>query len=142
MSSNLASINRLRALRQVGGFDEAIKGAGEDMDLESRIKGAGWLLRKTSAIFYEVCRPSWSALWKRYYWHGFGAYHLIRKNVRVNYAYGSSLSSIVLEQIARSGKAYRITNRKQVFFLPLHWFFKKSAWLLGLWRGFASHSRS
>jgi len=37
-------IYRTKVIKQTGGFDENIKGYGEDLDAEYRIRMAGWLL--------------------------------------------------------------------------------------------------
>jgi len=45
-------IYRVKAIRQVRGFDQNIKGAGEDTDAEYRVKTAGWKICISSAHFY------------------------------------------------------------------------------------------
>ena len=65
---------RVKAIRQVNGFNEDIKGAGEDTDLVLRIKKAGWQLQPNNAGIYELhgglSRPK--DLWKKYFWYGYG----------------------------------------------------------------------
>lgn len=46
------AIYRTTAIKKVGGFDENIRGYGEDWDIEIRIRKAGWLLQ-TVDITYE-----------------------------------------------------------------------------------------
>ena len=76
-------IYRVEAIRQAGGFDENISGVGEDMDVEYRVKMAGWKLSLSSAIFLEKRRRTWHSLWDEYLWHGKGAAHLYKKNKRI-----------------------------------------------------------
>src|SRR5208337_5334906 len=68
------SMFRVKALKQVNGFDEHIEGAGEDLDLVLRLKKAGWLIRPNTAEFYELhgglSKPK--DLWKKYFWYGHG----------------------------------------------------------------------
>jgi glycosyltransferase involved in cell wall biosynthesis len=125
------SVYRVEALKEVGGFDDNIKGAGEDADVEYRIKMAGWLLGNTSAIFFERRRSTWRSLWDEYFWHGKGGSGVLR---------GSTLTSpykllppvaLFIESL-RIVVAYKLTRRKLVLLLPLHYGFKKTAWFAGL----------
>jgi GT2 family glycosyltransferase len=58
-SASLATsgcIYRVDAIKKIGGFNEKIIGAGEDEDIEKRIRSAGWSLNIVSTIFYEQHR--------------------------------------------------------------------------------------
>lgn len=131
-----ASIYRVAAIRDVGGFDNSIKGVGEDMELEDRIKKIGWASRRTTAVFYEKARNSWEGLWRQYYWHGFGGPTLFTKNVLMhNDAQNIFFPFIKLrEEVYRSIFAFKITKQKRAFLLVFHWIFKRIAWLLGYLR--------
>lgn len=127
------SIYRVKAIRQIGGFDEKIKGAGEDMDVEMRLRQAGWSLCISQATFYEMRRTSWRALWNEYSWHGCGMKTVFQKNKRPSSAlYMMFPPAAVLVKLLRSRDAYKVVFRKSVFLLPLHWLFKRMAWLSGL----------
>ena len=127
-------IYRIKAIRQVGGFDKNIKGVGEDMDAEHRIKAAGWLLYITSAIFYEKRRASWKSLWREYSWHGYGGHYLFSKNRRTINFYKMLPPIAIAVEVSRLPVAYRLTHRKVVFLLPFHYVFKRVAWFFGFVR--------
>lgn len=124
-------IYRTRALREISGFDFNIKGVGEDMDVESRIRDAGWSLHVTSAIFYETRRQSWRALWNEYFWHGRGGRHLFKKNWRLFNLYKMLPPVAIVAEFFRVPTAYRLTRRKIVLLLPFHYTFKRVAWFSG-----------
>jgi glycosyltransferase involved in cell wall biosynthesis len=124
---------RTVAVRQVNGFDESIKGAGEDLDLVMRIKKAGWLIEANSAEFYELhsglSKPK--DLWRKYFWYGFGcqrSYNQMRGAFslpRMTPIAGAAIGTVY------SHAAYRFLHQKQMFLLPLQYGFKHTAWLLG-----------
>jgi len=124
-------IYRVEAIRQAKGFDESIKGAGEDTDAEYRIKAAGWSICISDAVFSEKHRKSWRSLWSEYFWLGCGAHDLFRKNRRTINLTMMLPPVAVLVELRRSVLAYRLTARRVVFLLPLHWIFKRAAWSLG-----------
>ena len=56
-----------------GGFDENIKGDGEDLDLIERIKSNGWLLSSNEkARFLHNFRENLIDFWKEQNWFGYG----------------------------------------------------------------------
>jgi glycosyltransferase involved in cell wall biosynthesis len=128
---------RAQAIRQAGGFDESIKGAGEDTDLILRIKKAGWHLKPNMAELYELhsglSKPR--DLWKKYFWYGYGcqksyhktgsAFSLPRMTPMVGFVTGMFYSF----------PAYKFLYQKQVFLLPLHFGFKHVAWIFGFMKG-------
>lgn len=121
-----SSIFRVKAIRQVDGFDRNIKGAQEDIDIAYRIKTAGWQLRITNAIFYERQKRTWKALWKQHCWYGYGLHFVQHKNKGRNLFLDRSVDRIPLSFLA-----YKLTHRKVVFLLPLNFIFKKTALLFG-----------
>lgn len=130
------SIYRVKAIRQVGGFDEHITGVGEDADAEYRIRKAGWLLyRATSASFYERRRKTWKALWDEGFWHGYGGDYIIRKNSDIMSFYKMSPLAGFLAGIWYSTIAYKVMRRKSVFLLPIQYTFKRTAWFFGFVKG-------
>ena len=124
-------VYRTEALRQVGGFDKNIKGVGEDMDIEYRIRGSGWQLFVTPATFYEIRRKTWKSLWKEYFWHGHGGYYLFKKNKNLIDYYKMFPPIAIAIELSKVSVAYKLMNRKIVFLLPLHYVFKRVAWFLG-----------
>lgn len=134
------SIYRVDAIKQVGGFDNCLKGVGEDQDAAFRVKVAGWLIERSSAVFYERRVQGWKGLWHKYFWYGYGNYELYRKNRNI-----FSLCKMVPIAGFVAGAlctpyAYRLTRRKSVFLLPFHFAFKMTAWCFGFAKGKAAFS--
>lgn len=133
------SIYRVKAVRQVDGFDINIKGAAEDVDLAYRVRSAGWELKRTDAVFYESCREGWKDLWKQYVWYGYGGYYLAQKD-------GSAIPLAemlppvgFLAGLFYSISAFKLTRRKVSFLIPLHYLFKRIAWYFGFIKGRMEH---
>lgn len=129
------SIYRVKAIRQVSGFDNGMRGVGEDEDAAFRIREAGWLLKRSSAIFYERRVRTWRNLWSKHVWYGYGDYQLYRKNRQI-----FSLSKMTPIAGLAFGfllvvDAYRLTRRMSVLLLPFHYAFKSTAWCLGFAKG-------
>jgi len=126
------SIYRVKAIKQVGGFDNYIKGAGEDIDAEFRIRRAGWKLYfATAAEFYEKRKETWKSVWNKYFWHGHGLHLVLHKNRGIIKMYKMIPPAAIINGLLHSVIAYRLTRRKVVFLLPLHYVFKMAAWCLG-----------
>jgi glycosyltransferase involved in cell wall biosynthesis len=129
------SIYRVESIRQANGFDDKLQGVGEDMDAESRVSQAGWLLYLGSpAVFYERRRQSWRSLYSECFWHGYGGYFIFRKS-------GGAVSLFKLTPLAGfvvgawySTVGYRVFPGKAVFLLPLQYTLKRTAWCLGFLR--------
>ncbi|MFX1537635.1 MAG: glycosyltransferase, partial [Promethearchaeota archaeon] len=124
-------IYRAKAIKEVGGFDPYIIGVGEDMDAENRIRQKGWLLYITSALFYETRRQTWKSLWKEYYWHGQGGNRLFRKSWRVFKLHKMLPPVALFDELLLVPKAYKVSRKKSVLLLPLHYTFKRIAWIFG-----------
>ena len=125
------SIYRVKAIREVGGFDDKIKGSGEDTDAELKLRKAGWKLLATAPIFCEKRRCTWGSLWNEYYWLGKSISNL-SKNERQSIGLHRLWPPIALViEFSRSVDAYRLTQNRTTLLLLLHYLFKRSAWLLG-----------
>jgi len=133
-------IYRVEAIKRIGGFDQNIKGVGEDMDVEQRVRRDGWQLFISPAVFYETRRQTWSSLWKEYFWHGSGGRYMFKKDRRIVMSYKMLPPIAVLTEIFRISTAYRLTHRKIVLLLPFHYIFKRTAWLLGFIGSFIERS--
>jgi glycosyltransferase involved in cell wall biosynthesis len=120
------SILRAEAIRMIGGFDPNIKGAQEDVDVAYKLNLAGWKFYITDAILHEKQKRTWSALWKRHFWYGYGLHFVQHKNKGRNMFTNRSNDWVIL-----SSQAYRLTHRKVVFLLPFNFIFKKIALLFG-----------
>jgi glycosyltransferase involved in cell wall biosynthesis len=132
-----ASIFRVEALRQVGGFDERLKGVGEDQDAARRIKTAGWLIRINNSHFIELHNgmSSIGHLWKKYLWYGYGGYMTYRLNRRVfSLPRMSPMGGLVIG-FFYSLLAYKLLHQKKVFLLPIHFGIKMTAWMVGFMKG-------
>jgi len=130
------SIYRIDAIRQVGGFDITLKGVGEDMDAEARVRKAGWLLYlRSPAVFYERRRKSLRSIWRESFWHGYGGYHVFRKNDKMFALYKMTPLAGFLIGVWYSTIAYKLTRWKRVFLLPLQHAFKRIAWCFGFFKG-------
>ena len=129
------AIFRVEAIRQVSGFDDNLKGVGEDQDIAQRIMLAGWLIKKSSAFFFERREETWSKLWEKYVWYGYGNFFLYQKHKEIFRIYKMIPVTGFLNGLLLSFPAYRITRRKAVFLLPLHFAFKSSAWCHGFIKG-------
>jgi glycosyltransferase involved in cell wall biosynthesis len=124
-------IYRVKAIRQVGGFDQNFKGAGEDQDAEYRVRAAGWSLHITQAVFYEKRRQTWSSLWNEYFWHGYGGSYLFKKNRDTINIYKFLPPVAIVLELLRVPAAYKLTKSKATLLLPFHYIFKRIAWYLG-----------
>jgi len=128
-----ACIYRVEAIRQVGGFDENIKRAGEDWDAEYRIKAAGWKLYITKALFWDHERRwiTWKNLWNKYFWRGHSLHYLLHKHRGIECLPEMLPPAAFFSGLFRSLTIYKLTRRKVVFLLPLQYTFKMTAWCLG-----------
>jgi glycosyltransferase involved in cell wall biosynthesis len=125
------SIYRVEAIKKVGGFNDNITGVGEDMDVENKISKAGWLLTISPAEFYEMRRNTWRDLWNEYFWHGSGGHQIVRKVSPHSLLYRLFPPAAILTEFFRSRTAYKLTHKKVVFLLPIHWIFKRVSWCIG-----------
>jgi cellulose synthase/poly-beta-1,6-N-acetylglucosamine synthase-like glycosyltransferase len=120
------AIYRTKAIKQIGGFDEQIIGACEDEDVELKIITAGWDTQKvTDACYFERRKKTWKAVWKQFYWYGYGAHFMFHANKR------NVKPSQVLDPFSLSSVAYRLTGRKTSFLVPIQYVFKRIAWSFG-----------
>ena len=129
------SIYRVKAIRQVDGFDENIKGAAEDMDAAYRVVAAGWLTYITQNVFYESCRETWKSHWNQYVWWGYGAHYIRHKHGNLFPLWQIMPPVASLTALLRSSLAYRLTHRKVVLLWPFQCFFKWTAYCLGFVKG-------
>jgi glycosyltransferase involved in cell wall biosynthesis len=125
------AIFRIDALRKIGGFDVNLKGTGEDQDVAYRVRHAGWLLERTSALFYERRVTNWSGLWKKWTWYGRGDYHLYSKNRRIFSPFRMNTFAGFVNGFLRMPGAYRKTHKPYVLLMPFHLAFTMSAWCAG-----------
>jgi len=134
------AIYRVEAIKQVGGFDNYLKSVGEDQHAAHKVRLAGWGLKRSKALFYEKRQNDWASLWKKYFWYGYGNYILYQKNRKIFKVYKMVPPASFLAGLLYSFPAYRLTQRKAVFLLPLYFVFKSVAWCYGFIKAaFAFH---
>jgi len=128
---------RTSVVREVGGFNESIKGAGEDTDLVLRIKTAGWLILPNSAELIELhgglSKPK--DLWKKYFWYGYGCQKSYLQTKGAFSLPRMSPMAGLVTGILYAFPAYRFLRQKQMFLMPLHYGLKHTAWSLGFIKG-------
>jgi glycosyltransferase involved in cell wall biosynthesis len=126
-------IYRVEAIRQAGGFDENIKGYGEDLDAEIRVKAAGWLLYMTDVTYqdYERHGLTLRGLWRKYLRRGYDMHHFSHKNEGVIELQKTLPPAAFLGGFFQSITIYKMTGLKSAFLLPIQCAFKNTAWCLG-----------
>jgi len=125
------AIYRVSAIRQVKGFDNNLRYAGEDQDAAFRIKKAGWIITHSPAIFYEVRAQTWIKLFKKYIWYGYGNHDLYNKNREIFSVTRMNPLGGFVAGVLYAFTAYRLTKRKSLVLLPFHFIFKMIAWCIG-----------
>ena len=126
-------IFRLKAIKQVGGYDVNIRGAAEDGDISIRIRNVGWRLsRNDSSKYYRKYPPkTWRALWRKQFWYGYGNHFLYHKYKSQASRWELFFPSAFYIGFRDSLKIYRINHEKKVFFLGAYYFLKNFGNFLG-----------
>lgn len=135
------AVYRVEAIRQAGGFDEKLKGTGEDQDAAFRVRDAGWLIKKSSAIFYERKAQNWCEVWKKWVWYGYGDCDLYYKNRNIFSPLGMNPIIGLIRGFLYIADAYRLIRRKFVLLLPFHLSFEMLAWCVGFAKGHKSRHK-
>ena len=132
------SIYRVKAVKQVGGFDENIRGYGEDWDAEHRIRKLGWLLFTLELPFrdYERRKITWKALWRRYFQRGYDLHQFSLKKKSMIKFYKMLPPVTFLAGLFNSFKIYRLTRQKVAFLIPFQYAIKTTAWCFGYLRSY------
>jgi len=127
------STYRLVAVKEVGGFNEKLSGACEDIDVANRVRQAGWLIVRSQAKCRETHGglSSWSALWKKNFNRGIHSRQFQNEtNTFFSFYRMNPLASLVASfRLAILG--YIATKQKIAILLPLHFTFKMTAWFCG-----------
>jgi glycosyltransferase involved in cell wall biosynthesis len=125
------AIYRVSAIRQVNGFDNRLRYAGEDQDAAYRVKKARWLIVQSPAVFYEIRDQTWKQLWDKYVWYGYGNHDLYNKNREIFSLYRMNPIAGFVAGILYAFDAYRLIKRKSLILLPFHFTLKMTAWSVG-----------
>jgi len=130
------SIYRVEDIRQAGMFDENLRGYGEDLDLEIRVRRIGLTLCTVNAKFldYERNRLTWETLWSRYWWRGYFTHYFLHKNKGLLKHYKMFPPAAFLAGFFHARKLFALTRKKMVFLLPFQYIFKMTAWYVGFVR--------
>jgi glycosyltransferase involved in cell wall biosynthesis len=131
------AIFRADALNQVKGFNDHLKGVGEDQDVAYRIKEAGWQIRVNTEPFYEFHGGMSTIfdLWKKYFKYGQHSEVLYHHNRALFSLPRMSIFAAFLLGILYSIPAYRLFRQKTIFLLPFHYILKMNAWMMGFIQG-------
>jgi glycosyltransferase involved in cell wall biosynthesis len=126
-------IYRLKAIRQVGGFDQTIKGYGEDWDAEYRIRMSGWMLCTIQVQYrdYERFGVTWRELWAKYVRRGYDLHDVFKKHAGVVRLYAMLPFVALVTGLFKARFLYKLKRQSFVFLLPLQQAFKMIAWWLG-----------
>jgi GT2 family glycosyltransferase len=127
-----ATLCRVEALKDVGGFDKRIKGASEDTDLVFRLILRHWKLAINSdAQFFHKQRETIKDLLKRGVWYGYGGHFIKHKYagiLRIPYR----LPPIYFASgLKFSSKAYKKYLEKKAFMIPFITTFFSVGWCIG-----------
>lgn len=126
-------IYRVKAIREIGGFDQAIVGYGEDWDAEYRVRAAGWLLRIADVYYrdYERRGLTWRSVWQKYLRRGYDSYLIYHKHEGSIELHKWTPFAAFVSGFLHSLLLYRLTGKKIAFLLPFQYAFKMTAWCLG-----------
>jgi GT2 family glycosyltransferase len=124
------SICRTHALRAIGGFDENIHGAGEDIDLVVRL-AKSWKLAVSDVFFYHRFKSTWGGLWKQYFWYGYGMHYVNSKHKSVIKLWKYLPLISFFAGLKESLFVIGFTKNMVALLLPLQYVFKNVAWLIG-----------
>lgn len=129
---NDATIYRLRALTQVGGFDKNIVFACEDLDVTEKILENGWtFLPNKEAKFFHHPKDNIKDLFLEQIMFGFGAHYVHHKHNKLvnlwkhlpanNFIWGFELAS----------KSYKLQHQKTSFLIPFLLGIQRICWWIG-----------
>ena len=132
MVATAGSIYRVKAIKQVGGFNVQMR-SGEDREISYNVRLAGWLLcGNTKNVFYEKLKYNWVVLWKKYFWYGYGWRSLLHKIGNCHILIQRLPLIGLIDGLMLSINAYKMIGKTWVFLLPLHFMFVWTAWYCGL----------
>jgi len=128
------SVFRVETLKQVGGFDKNIIGAGEDTEVMIRIEKAGWSLFLSQEKFYHKFKGKWRDVINQQLWYGYGMHYLSHKCKGYVTLWVHTPLTAFVDGLMRSLKAYRVIHQKKVFLLSSYNFLKTIARWFGFFK--------
>jgi glycosyltransferase involved in cell wall biosynthesis len=133
---NDATIYRSEVLRQVGGFDTKIKGAGEDRELIARFRLNGWPVSvNETARYFHKHRENFRGFWVEQSWFGYGDHYVSHKDKNGKPKWHNLPIGSFVYGLRIAVKAYRLTHRKISFLIPVQLVLAKISWWYGFIRG-------
>jgi glycosyltransferase involved in cell wall biosynthesis len=127
------SICRVKAMMQIGGFDDSISGANEDLDMFYRMLKAGWKIHVSSILYSRDYGEKLQVAWKKSVWYGYGLHFVIHKHKELKMILCRSTPIAgFIEGVLTSIIAFKLTHKKIAFLLPFYFALKRS----GLYFGF------
>ena len=128
---------RVVAAKQVGGFDEELNELGEDIEIASRIRKAGWSIVTGMGVFFERHGElsGWTGLLKRSFAQGVQSRKLCRKTDEFFSLTRMNPFASIVASVFYAAEGYKLTRRKTVFLLPPHFALKTFAWFYGFGKG-------
>ena len=129
-------IYRTQAIKQAGGFDESVRGYGEDWDAEIRVRALGWSMATINVTYldYERNGMTWKILWIKYWRRGYDTHYFLHKRNGLLKHYRMFPLAAIVSGFLHAKKLYRMTRKKLVFLLPLQYYFKMTAWYVAFIR--------
>jgi glycosyltransferase involved in cell wall biosynthesis len=127
-----ATIFRVDAVKQAGGFDVNITGAAEDIDLIARIQARGWLISTNrNARFLHKHRERLGEFWREYAWFGYGSHYFNHKNKNAMPAWRNLPIGYLFFTLKTARKSYRLTFQKISFLIPVQMMLGNISWWFG-----------
>jgi glycosyltransferase involved in cell wall biosynthesis len=135
-AGNDATIYRSEVLKQVGGFDLRMRGAGEDTNLFFRIREKGWLVSvNEKARFYHENRENLLEFWNERSWFGYGGHYVYHNNKNVDPLWYNIPVRAFIYGFKLARKAYRLTTLKKSFLIPVQMVLGNVFWWIGFTKG-------
>jgi len=127
------STYRLVAVKEVGGFNEKLRGACEDIEVANRIRQAGWLIIRSHSKCHETHGElsSWTELWKKNFNRGIHSRQFQDETNTCFSLYRMNPLASLVASFRLAVLGYIVTKQKIAFLLPFHFTFKMTAWFCG-----------
>lgn len=141
------AIFRLTALEKVRGFDNRIKGAGEDIDVSRRIAKSGWKLATVDSakLYHKNPKETLTAFWRSQFGYGYGNHYIFHKHGDKQFIIQYFPPFTFLIGLKTSSILYRVTDLKKAFSYFVLYFLTKIAGSLGFARahldGYGHHNK-
>jgi GT2 family glycosyltransferase len=127
-----ATACRVKALKDIDGFDLRIKGAAEDIDIKTRLVLKGWKFSTNiNAKFRHLPKTSLRSISKQNLWYGYGDHLLYHKYSNLISLSQRSLPYFFGWGIKLSFQSYKKYRNSRAFLIPLLSIFVSMNWWIG-----------